>query len=158
MFLPHRKHYIYVTDASRLIRFRKIIAVYSENHTKQIFWVAKMQSFVMLKQVVHVVTTVKQWVNSHKKLQITKSGDFSILLATTLGYLVMVYASGKSGYTKLGSRTFKKPIRRPITFTKSRFLRCSPFLLPLKFRRTSHKLTSRDLEPFYGWCQSVKVR
>lgn len=66
MFVPNRKHYIHITDIIRLMRVRKIITVYSENRTKQVFWVAEMQSFVMLKQVVHVVSTVKQWVNSHK--------------------------------------------------------------------------------------------
>jgi hypothetical protein len=49
MFLPHRKHYARIIDASRLILFREITAVYFESRTKQIFCVAEMQRFLNVK-------------------------------------------------------------------------------------------------------------
>jgi hypothetical protein len=38
------------------MQFREIIPVYSENHTKPLKY--KIQSYWLLKQVVHIVTTV----------------------------------------------------------------------------------------------------
>jgi hypothetical protein len=38
--------------------FREIIAVYCDNHMKRTHSVGRMQSFSVLKQVVHMVTTV----------------------------------------------------------------------------------------------------
>jgi hypothetical protein len=39
--------------------FREIVAIYSENHTKHTYThsVGRIQSFRVLKQVVHIVTT-----------------------------------------------------------------------------------------------------
>jgi hypothetical protein len=56
-FLPQRKHFS-ITKINWLMLFKEIIAVYSENHTIPVNVVCgKMQSYRLLKQVSHVVTT-----------------------------------------------------------------------------------------------------
>jgi hypothetical protein len=57
-FVPHRKHCVSVTETNRLMLFRETVAVYCENHAehKYTLW-GRIQSFSMLKQVVHIVTT-----------------------------------------------------------------------------------------------------
>jgi hypothetical protein len=50
------RYYVSAAETSRLMLFREKIAVYCENHMKQIYFMDRMQSFSMLKQVVHIVT------------------------------------------------------------------------------------------------------
>jgi hypothetical protein len=58
-FVPHRKHYVSATKPNRLMLFREIIAVYCENHTEHINTLCGQNAVIlMLKQVVHMVTTV----------------------------------------------------------------------------------------------------
>jgi hypothetical protein len=39
-----------------VLMFREIIAVYSQNHSKPIYYVVKIQSFKVVRQVVHIIT------------------------------------------------------------------------------------------------------
>jgi hypothetical protein len=39
-----------------LMLFKKIITLYTENHAKPKYILGKMQSYLMLKQAVHIVT------------------------------------------------------------------------------------------------------
>ena len=43
--------------------YREIIAVCSEIHTKQIYFVGRTWNLRLLNLVVHIVTTEVQWVN-----------------------------------------------------------------------------------------------
>jgi hypothetical protein len=57
-FVPNSKKIYCVSIVKKdwLIVFTEIIALYSENHTEPIIHcVGKIQSFIMLKQVVHTV-------------------------------------------------------------------------------------------------------
>jgi hypothetical protein len=57
--VPHRKHYVSTTKPNRLMLFRETVAVYCENHKEhtEIHSVGRMQSFITLDQMVHIVTT-----------------------------------------------------------------------------------------------------
>lgn len=55
LFLPHRKHKISVTKTSWLMKLKETSAVYSEYHMKHIHCVGKIQGFVTLKLMVHIV-------------------------------------------------------------------------------------------------------
>jgi hypothetical protein len=60
-FLPRRKHRTSVTKKiNRWILIKEIIIVYPENHSKYSHYVGKVHSFLVLKQVVHIVTTLLQ--------------------------------------------------------------------------------------------------
>jgi hypothetical protein len=51
-------HYVSTTKPNRLMLFGETVAVYCENiRNTQIYSVGRMQSFSMLKQMVHIVTT-----------------------------------------------------------------------------------------------------
>jgi hypothetical protein len=50
-------HYVSTTKPNRLMLFGETVAVYFENHTEHTHCVGKMESFVMLKWVVLIVTT-----------------------------------------------------------------------------------------------------
>jgi hypothetical protein len=51
-------HCVSATKPNRLMLFREAVAVYCEKHTNlQIHSVGRMQSYIMLKQVVCIVTT-----------------------------------------------------------------------------------------------------
>jgi hypothetical protein len=55
--ISQKKHYISITKIYMLMLFWSVIADYSENHNKSInTYVGKMQIFLTLKQVVHVIT------------------------------------------------------------------------------------------------------
>jgi hypothetical protein len=54
-----KTHWVYIIKRAWSILFRKITAVYSENHTKRVsILCGQIQKASMLKRVVHVVTTV----------------------------------------------------------------------------------------------------
>jgi hypothetical protein len=54
----HEAHYVTATKPNRLMLFGETVSVYCANHTEhQIHSVGRMQSFSMLKRVVHIVTT-----------------------------------------------------------------------------------------------------
>jgi hypothetical protein len=57
----------YMPDAktNRLVVFRGAAAVYSENHTKHVRSVDRMQSFSMLKQTVHLISTGHRRIKSN---------------------------------------------------------------------------------------------
>jgi hypothetical protein len=51
-----KTHSVFITETKRLMLFREIIVVYIRNI--QIHWADKMQSFCMVKLMVHIVTIV----------------------------------------------------------------------------------------------------
>jgi hypothetical protein len=56
-FKAKETHYVSTTKPNRLMLFREMIAVYCENHTEHINTLCG-HSYLMLKQVVYLVTTV----------------------------------------------------------------------------------------------------
>jgi hypothetical protein len=55
-------HHASATEVNWLMLFREIIAIYCENHMKNthiysLYSVSRKQSFSMLKQMVHIVTS-----------------------------------------------------------------------------------------------------
>jgi hypothetical protein len=50
-------HYVCAAKTNRLMLFGETVAVYCENHTEHMHSVGRIQSFDMLKHVVHTVTT-----------------------------------------------------------------------------------------------------
>jgi hypothetical protein len=53
-----RAHCNHFKKTNQLMLVREIITVYCENHKIKIHFVSRMQSYLMLKQAVHIETTV----------------------------------------------------------------------------------------------------
>jgi hypothetical protein len=73
-------HYVSATKPNRLVLFTDIFSVYCENHEEHITHsVGRMQSFIMLQQVAHIVTAEFKGLISKKEINVDSDFTFYLL-------------------------------------------------------------------------------